>query len=250
VVWEWVPGTFQPVSQSERRWEDGTQEWADQQFYAIVADLIGTPTELVDTDGNIAWQGRRSVWGVHLSGMGPAYTPLRFPGHYFDPETQLNYNYHRYYDATTGRYGSADPLGLTPAADPHGYVSNPHRWIDPLGLSPYGTSSDDDLTRVGRWMSLDEYQQMVNTRVVQEGSGGTTYVAHPADPAAYGRQAASGTGYAEFDVPTSSLAPAGKPGWAQIPGPNSLYARLAARRGLQVPQFPAALNISDWMGPK
>ncbi len=50
----------------------------------------------------------------------------------------------------------------------------------------------------------------------------------------------------EFDVPQDSLAPAGKEGWAQIPGPNSLYGRLAAMRGEPIPQFPPALNI-EWL---
>jgi hypothetical protein len=99
-------------------------------------------------------------------------------------------------------------------------------------------------------MSRDEYDSMVASGKVQEGAGGTSYVASPADPAAYGRQAAQGTGYAEFDVPASSLRPAGEPGWAQIPGPGSLFSRLAVRRGMPPLEFPDALNISDWMGPK
>jgi RHS repeat-associated protein len=102
------------------------------------------------------------------------------------------------------------------------------------------------LTRVGRWMSPEEHEAMTNTGMVQEGGGGTTYVAHPADPAAYGQQAAAGSRYVEFDVPQDSLAPAGKEGWAQIPGPNSLYGRLAAMRGEPIPQFPPALNI-EWL---
>ena len=113
-----------------------------------------------------------------------------------------------------------------------------------------GTGSD--VTRVGRWMGKNEYDNIVSTGQVQEGAGGTTYVARPADPAAYARQAKPGTGYAEFDVPTSSVYDlAGEPGWAQIPGPNSLISRLAVRKGLPpLPDFPNASNISDWMGPK
>ncbi|RAG82762.1 type IV secretion protein Rhs, partial [Streptacidiphilus pinicola] len=66
-----------------------------------------------------------------------AYTPLRFPGQYFDPETRLHYNLHRHYDPETARYTSPDPLGLTPAPNPDAYVDNPHTWSDPLGLSPH-----------------------------------------------------------------------------------------------------------------
>ncbi len=34
------------------------------------------------------------------------------PGQYFDQETELHYNWHRYYDPTTGRYITADPVGI------------------------------------------------------------------------------------------------------------------------------------------
>jgi RHS repeat-associated protein len=36
---------------------------------------------------------------------------LRFPGQYFDQETELNYNYFRDYDPMTGRYIESDPIG-------------------------------------------------------------------------------------------------------------------------------------------
>jgi len=37
---------------------------------------------------------------------------IRLPGQYFDNETSLHYNYHRYYDPRTGRYLTPDPLHL------------------------------------------------------------------------------------------------------------------------------------------
>ncbi|WP_322780115.1 hypothetical protein, partial [Frankia sp. Cas4] len=46
-----------------------------------------------------------------------------------------------YYDPETARYGSNDPLGLAPAPNPHTYVHNPYRELDPLSLAPYTTSS-------------------------------------------------------------------------------------------------------------
>jgi hypothetical protein len=98
-------------------------------------------------------------------------------------------------------------------------------------------------------MSGREHQAMVKTGRVQEGAGGTTYVAHPADVGSYIKEARAGSRYIEFDVPESSLASAGKEGWAQIPGPNSLRGRLAAKRGDSLPQFPAAANI-EWIASK
>lgn len=63
-----------------------------------------------------------------------AYTPLRFSGQYFDPETQLHFNLYRYYDPEVGQYLSVDPLGLEPSPNPNAYVSNPTTSIDPFGL--------------------------------------------------------------------------------------------------------------------
>lgn len=80
-------------------------------------------------------------------------------------------------------------------------------------------NAGDDLTRVGRWMSQSEYDQMVKSSRVIEGGGGRTYVVRPPNPETY----KPGKGvYAEFDVPTSSLHPAGgNPNYAVIPGPNA-----------------------------
>jgi RHS repeat-associated protein len=131
-TWDWAPDGLRAISQTERAW---TQEWVDQQFYAIVTDLVGTPTELVDAGGNLTWRQPTTLWGAALAWLGNrAHTPLRFPGQYFDPETGLHYNRHRYYDPATARYTSQDPLGLIPAPNPTTYVHNPLSWSDPLGL--------------------------------------------------------------------------------------------------------------------
>jgi RHS repeat-associated protein len=68
--------------------------------------------------------------------------PLRYPGQYHDPETQLHYNVLRYYDPLTGRYLSNDPIGLAGGDNPHQYVPNPLTWLDPLGLTPGGYGRD------------------------------------------------------------------------------------------------------------
>ena len=95
---------------------------------------------------------------------------------------------------------------------------------------------------VGRWMGQAEYAAIRRTGMVQEGSGGTTYVAFPANPGSYIGPARPGSLYVEFGVPRTSLQPAGRPDWAQIPGPNSLFARNEIRFGRPAPQMPAATN--------
>ncbi len=135
-TWEYLPDTWQPISQT-------VITTNDQQFYAIITDLVGTPTDLVTPDGRrVAWtNAEATLWGApHRLGntatKSRANCPLRFPGQYADHETGLHYNRHRYYNPTTARYTTPDPLGLTPAPDPHNYTPNPTRWTDPLGLTP------------------------------------------------------------------------------------------------------------------
>jgi RHS repeat-associated protein len=74
-------------------------------------------------------------------------------------------------------------------------------------------------TRVGRWMSEDEFEQMTATNRVIEGGGGRTYVISPPNPASY-QGAPPGSVFATFDVPTSSLRQGGQWDWYFIPGPN------------------------------
>jgi RHS repeat-associated protein len=63
---------------------------------------------------------------------------LRFPGQYFDSESNLSYNYFRSYDARIrGGYTQFDPTGL--AADWNGYAyvrGNALGLTDPWGLRP------------------------------------------------------------------------------------------------------------------
>ncbi|MFG2140387.1 DUF6531 domain-containing protein [Streptomyces sp. NPDC048650] len=135
VTLTWEYEDHRPLTQLERR--PRTQEEFDSRFFSIVTDLVGTPTELVDEQGGIAWRSRTTVWGTTSRNRdATATTPLRFPGQYQDPETGLHYNYFRHYDPETGRYVSADPLGLEPAPNPAAYVDNPHSAYDPLGLAP------------------------------------------------------------------------------------------------------------------
>lgn len=126
----WTHDGLQPIAQLEL-----TDDEVDARFYAIITDLVGTPTELVTPAGDLAWHARRALWGAPVEPE-DGLTPLRFAGQYADDETGLHYNFNRFYDPRTGRYLSQDPLGLDPAPNPTSYVHNPTTWTDPLGLSP------------------------------------------------------------------------------------------------------------------
>ncbi|HET6504863.1 MAG TPA: RHS repeat-associated core domain-containing protein [Amycolatopsis sp.] len=144
-VWDYEPDDYRPLAQRSRLSRPG-QAWVDTRFHAIVADLVGSPAELVDDHGRITWCAGTSVYGAPAGADSPAATPLRFPGQYFDAETGLHYNAQRYYDPVTARYLSLDPLGLEPGPNPYAYVDNPFRQIDPLGLAPQSCGSKPKLT--------------------------------------------------------------------------------------------------------
>jgi RHS repeat-associated protein len=99
-------------------------------------DHLGTPTELRDADGTVAWAVRYRAWGkVYKELESIVEQPLRFQGQYQDKETGLFYNRHRYYDADIARFLTQDPIGLVGGLNGYQYVHNPVGWTDPTGLT-------------------------------------------------------------------------------------------------------------------
>ncbi len=116
---------------------------AQAKVYYIHADQLDTPRVITDTAGNVVWQWDNvDPFGNNMANENPAgagaYTfNLRFPGQYFDKETNTHYNYFRDYDPATGRYVESDLIGLWGGINTYTYVNgNPLRWDDPLGLRP------------------------------------------------------------------------------------------------------------------
>jgi RHS repeat-associated protein len=104
-------------------------------------DHLGTPQEVTDAEGNIAWSAQYKAWGEAKEVISEAArkagisNPIRFQGQYFDEETGLHYNRYRYYDPHSGRFISRDPFGLRGDINLHRHASNPINWIDPFGLT-------------------------------------------------------------------------------------------------------------------
>ena len=122
--------------------------------YAVQSDHLNTPRRLIQSDGQVAWQWAYSAFGEEKpttaktrfanadlnqsfgSTTVPAVTfNLRYPGQYFDQESNLHYNGHRSYDGKTGRYSQSDPIGLQGGWNKFGYSNqNPLSFTDPSGL--------------------------------------------------------------------------------------------------------------------
>jgi RHS repeat-associated protein len=98
-------------------------------------DYLGTPMVMTNDQANVAWTARYYPFGEVFYEWATATNNIRFPGQWQDDETDLYYNWHRYYDPATGRYLQLDPIGLAGGINPYAYVgNNPISNIDPFGL--------------------------------------------------------------------------------------------------------------------
>ena len=115
---------------------------------------------MTNAAGAVVWSAAYTPFGEAQVDQGSTVVNnFRFPGQYYDEESGLHYNWHRYYDPKTGRYLSADPLNIastglhfkkpgydyeTPTLDellenpltqyPYVYgINNPVNNIDPTG---------------------------------------------------------------------------------------------------------------------
>jgi len=112
-------------------------------------DHLGAPQALSNRDGIVIWQADYTPFGVATLNKDPdgdgnnANTFFRFPGQYWDWETQTHYNYFRTYDQFTGRYTQHDPIGLDGGMNPYGYVlGDPINLRDANGLRTYSNPAE------------------------------------------------------------------------------------------------------------
>ncbi|CAB1080263.1 Rhs-family protein, partial [Olavius algarvensis Delta 1 endosymbiont] len=89
--------------------------------------------------GEVVWTAEYEPFGaVDVGSRSGFANNFRFSGHYFDEETGLHYNYHRYYDPKAGRYLTPDPNGLLGGINLYSYAgNNPINAVDPFGLAEY-----------------------------------------------------------------------------------------------------------------
>ncbi|CAN7320845.1 DUF4157 domain-containing protein [Acidovorax sp. LjRoot118] len=133
--------------------------------YAVHSDHLNTPRKLTQPDGQVAWQWAYSAFGDEQPTLGskrftnettnpttgtttiPEVTfNLRYPGQYYDKESNLHYNYFRSYSAERGRYTQADPIGLEGGFNRFGYVEgNSLNNFDYWGLRPLTQREKDFL---------------------------------------------------------------------------------------------------------
>jgi RHS repeat-associated protein len=143
-----VPLAFTDYASADASPESG-------KHYTVFTDPVGQPLQIEDAKGQLVWFASRVDPYGHIE-VHPASQleyNLRWPGHYYDPETALHYNRYRYYDPGLGRYLQTDPLGYEGSpTNLYGYPANPLTDVDVLGLahpargsrSSRGRSGDSD----------------------------------------------------------------------------------------------------------
>ena len=162
---EYNNGSASGTGRTEYIWlptEDGSAipvgMYRSNRYWNIHSDHLGTPRLVTDDTAKPVWQLPYSAFGDNkpMGVLGATTNPntaisaapllkatspavvlnLRFPGQYWDSETNLNYNLNRTYQPTTGRYTQADPIGLEGGWNRYAYVDGNPLWAsDPEGLA-------------------------------------------------------------------------------------------------------------------
>jgi RHS repeat-associated protein len=112
----------------------------------VVTDHLGTPKELVDDQGGLAWSASHRAWGELARDWGPGgkappvRSPFRLLGQFHDDDVGLALTRFRWWDAGCARWLSPDPLGCMGGWNAFAFDANPTGWVDPFGLTESNAS--------------------------------------------------------------------------------------------------------------
>jgi RHS repeat-associated protein len=133
LIKDYIWNGMTPVAQIEKAAETET-------IIYLYTDHLMTNRLATNSTQAIVWRWEGEAFGntpaKELAGVS---VNLRFPGQYYDQETNLHYNWNRYYDPNLGRYITSDPIGLQGGVNTYIYaLVNPVIFTDPSGLRiPY-----------------------------------------------------------------------------------------------------------------
>ncbi|GCE23174.1 hypothetical protein KDK_69740 [Dictyobacter kobayashii] len=107
----------------------------DGTFSYLLPDFLGSTSIALRSDGSVQAVQLFSPFGATRYSDGTMVTPFNFTGQRLDTQTGLLYYNARYYDATSGRFISADDVEANDSGlDPYAYVrGNPELFTDPSG---------------------------------------------------------------------------------------------------------------------
>jgi RHS repeat-associated protein len=118
------PGVDEPLSMTR----NGTAAFND-------ADALNSVTSLSGPTGAVLETYSYDSFGNLVAQTGSVANSLQYTGREFDQETNLLFYRARYYDASSGRFLSGDPIRYEAGMNFYAYVrDNPLVYNDPLGL--------------------------------------------------------------------------------------------------------------------
>ena len=140
-------------------------------LYHYLNDRLGTPEILTDAAGTVVWEAWYEPFGqAHIHPSSNVVNNHRFPGQYYDEETGLHYNYHRYYDPRAGRYITPDPIGQAGGINLYNYADNNSiNSTDFFGLAGLGIDFG------GAFATGLGGQVKPNAPIIEGGSAGTGF---------------------------------------------------------------------------
>lgn len=144
-----------------------------KELYYYHTDHLGTPIVMTDSNGSMVWEGERLPFGEEYSVKGKTTNNLSFPGQYFDVETGLYYNWHRYDDPKIGRFTTYDP-SLHLRGSPEIPYLLPTLLYTPQELNPYVFTANNPVRHVDfRGLTWLEFDRGASMLYVHPGTGET-----------------------------------------------------------------------------
>ncbi|GIZ16447.1 RHS repeat domain-containing protein [Capnocytophaga catalasegens] len=145
-----------------------TTKLVNGKSYSIISDYLGTPLQAIDSEGKLIWERELDIYGRVRKEKGEkGFCNMLYQGQYLDIETELVYNYKRYYSQETGAYISQDPIGLNSRVyNLYSYVSDSNSIIDVCRLDCKNHVDSDFKNGASFLITGDNYERFIKGKKI------------------------------------------------------------------------------------